>query len=366
MAKDILERSKKLFSRKRYGDVISLLEPVALDFDSSTYKNSFNFYFILGLSCLYTGDPGGASSYFDRARKIRMLDADLMVGQAAVYLQQGKTAEACGYYLDALRQVPDHPKAKKALDFLRRADSDDVARLVESGRIVRFYPELKKSSPPLFLGILAVFLVLVAAGSFFVGKTNQVYDERADLSSFTLSFEEKKNVTEQGGTYSYILTSRQILDSYESIKNYFNQYRDNAAQVEINRLLNSNASSSVRKKVRMLMDYLSEPGFDTIKDNYSYSQVSAEPVLYLDCWVVWKGMAANIIRTENSTDFDFLVGYDRKSDLEGMVRVHFPRALSFDQERPFELLGQIKKDGRSIIIDGSSIFQTIRQENDSN
>ena len=362
MAKDILERAKKLFFRKRYGDVISLLEPVALDFDSSTYKNSFNFYFILALSCLYTGDTGGASSYFDRARKIRMRDADLMVGQAAVYLRQGKTAEACSYYLDALRQEPSHPKAKKALNFLRWADDEDVSRLIESGKIVRFYPVLKKSSPPVFLGVLTAFLLLVAAGSFFIGKSNRVYSERADLSSFTLTLEEKKNPTETGGSYSYILTSRQILDSYESIKSYFNQYRDNAAQVEINRLLNSNASASVRKKVMMLMDYLSEPGFDTIKDNYSYSQVRAEPVLYLNCWVVWKGMATNIVRTDNSTDFNFLVGYDRNSDLEGVVRVHFPRALSFDQEQPFELLGQIKKSGGSVFINGNSIFQTVHPE----
>lgn len=365
MAKDILDRAKKLFFRKRYGDVISLLEPVALDLDGTAYKDSFHFYFILGLACLYTGDVGGASAYFERARKIKMRDTDLLVGQAAVFLRQGKTAEACSYYLDALRQDASHSKAKKALEFLRRADNDAVIRLIESGKISRFYPVLKKNaSPAPFIVAFVCLCAMTAVGSFFFKKSGGIYEARADLSSFSLSLDEKNNLTEQGGVYRYVLTAKQIEASYESIKTYFNQYRDNAAQVEINRILNSNASSSVRKKTRMLMDYLSEPGFDTIKDNYSYSQVSEDPALYLDCWVVWKGMAANIKRTENSTDFDFLVGYDRKSDLEGMVRVHFQRALSFDQEMPFELLGRITQDGTKIVLQGGSIFQTIRSGHD--
>ncbi len=361
MAENILDKAGRLFRKRRYGEVISLLEPVALAVDDPAYKNSFDLYFLLGMSCLYTGDTGGASAYFSRAWKINMRNPALLLAQAAVFLAQGKTAEACGAYLDALHQDPENKKAAKALEFLRKTEDDEVERFVRRGKAVRFYPAARKSRLRPVLAAAAVMLVCLVPAGFILARRAAV-PPRADLSAFSLSLDERRSAagSEQEGTYRYILTSSQIVDSYEAIKTYFNRFRDNAAQVEINRLLNSNASVSVRRKARQLMDYLSEPGFDTLKDNYSYAEVYEEPDLYLDCWVIWYGLAANVTRTENSTDFSFLVGYDRKADLQGMIRVHFPRALSFDPDRPFEVLGQIKSDGGHLFLQGSSIYQTVR------
>ena len=100
MAENILDKAGRLFRKRRYGEVISLLEPVALAVDDPAYKNSFDLYFLLGMSCLYTGDTGGASAYFSRAWKINMRNPALLLAQAAVFLAQGKTAEACGAYLE--------------------------------------------------------------------------------------------------------------------------------------------------------------------------------------------------------------------------------------------------------------------------
>ncbi len=71
MAKTVLERAKQAFYRKRYNDVITLLETNVIQ-----YRDSFPFYFYLGLACLYSGDVGGATSYFQRARQIKLRDPD--------------------------------------------------------------------------------------------------------------------------------------------------------------------------------------------------------------------------------------------------------------------------------------------------
>ena len=106
------------------------------------------------------------------------------------------------------------------------------------------------------------------------------------------------------------------------------------------------------------MDYLAEPGFDSIKDNYPYSTVTVDPYLYLDCWVVWKGMATNIKATPNTLDLDFLVGYDTRSKLEGIVSVHFQTFISVDPDKPLEILGKISSDNGKLVLKGSSVFQT--------
>ncbi len=364
MAKNVLDRAQKLYCRAKYGEVIALLEPVVLETTSddvlSVYRQSFELYFLLGMSCLYTGDTGGAWSYLERAGKIKPGNTDLILGRAAAAIIQGRIPNACGHYLEVLKRDPENKKAGKALEFLRRADDETVRRFVVSKKIFRFCPKAKRKKKPVLIAAAALACLALAIGAIFLTRSAEPQVERADLSAFTLSQDERRAATEQEGEYSYILTTRQVISSYEKIKTCFNDFRDNAAQVEINRLLNSNASASIRRKARELMDYLSEPGFDTIKDVYSYSQVASEPLLYMDCWVVWEGMAANITRGENSTDFSFLVGYNRNSDLEGIIDVHFARALSFDQERPFTLLGQIKNESGKIVLRGSSMYQTAR------
>ena len=364
MAKNLLDCAEKLYRSKKYAEVISLLEPVVLESTTddvlAVYRHTFELYFFLGMSCLFTGDTGGAMSFLERAGRIKPGNTDLILAQATAAVIQGKVPQACGHYLEVLRRDPANKKATKALEFLRKADEDTVRRFVVERKIFRFCPKPKKKVRGTLIVAAAIICLCAAGGALYFTQKPEEQVARADLSEFTLSVDERQAAVEQEGSFTYVLTSRQVVSSYELIKTYFNEFRDNAAQVEINRLLNSNASTAIRRKARQLMDYLSEPGFDTIKDVYSYSQVAAEPILYTDCWVVWEGMAANIARGDDSTEFSFLVGYDRNTDLQGIVQVRFERALNFDQERPFSLLGQIKAEGGKVVLRGSAIFQTAR------
>jgi hypothetical protein len=137
----------------------------------------------------------------------------------------------------------------------------------------------------------------------------------------------------------------------------FLDYRDEAARIRINRLLESNAAVSVKQKARLLSEYAAVPGFDTLKDRYGYSTVIAEPLLYRDVHVLWRGMATNLKEADRSTDFDLLVGYDTRSSLEGIVPVRFEFAVPVDVERPLEVLGRIALSGDKIRLVGLAIHQ---------
>jgi hypothetical protein len=357
MAQTVLERAKKAFYRKRYNDVITLLEPNVIQ-----YRDNFQFYLFLGLACLHTGDVGGASSYFQRARQIKLRDPDLLAAQAALFLRRGDTHQAVEYYLEALEYAPEHRLSKRSLDFIRKkGDDETISALAETGEISRFYPRIPRPVSPVRIIAMLFLCAFLAAGAFvglnwFEGK--QKTGMRADLSSLMLNSEERSIAVEMGGSYRYILTEKQVLESYSLARSYFQSYRDNAAQVEINRILSSNASAGIRQKSRLLMEYLSEPGFNTISDKYTYAEVTSDPPLYLDCWIVWKGMATNIRTTSDTLDFDFLVGYDTRNTLEGIVPVHFDTVLAVDPDKPLELLARIASEGGNLVLKGSSIFQS--------
>jgi tetratricopeptide (TPR) repeat protein len=357
MARTALERAKRAFYRKRYSDVITLLEPNVIQ-----YRDSFQFYYYLGLACLHTGDIGGASSYFQRARQIKLRDPDLLAAQAALFLRRGDTHQAVEYYLEALEYAPEHRLSKRSLDFIRKkGDEETLSALVETGKISRFFPRPRRSLP--VAPFVVAGILLAALGSFVLVGLPILAEKRnasvrADLSSLELDRDQRSHSVELGGSYRYVLSGDQVVKAYSDAQRYFQDYRDNAAQVEINRILSSNASAYIRQKARVLMSYLATPGFDSIKDNYAYATVLEDPPLYLDCWVAWKGMATNIRTTPNTLDFDFLVGYDTRNTLEGIVPVHFDTVLPVDPDKPLELLGKIALDNGKLKLAGGGIFQS--------
>jgi len=83
------------------------------------------------------------------------------------------------------------------------------------------------------------------------------------------------------------------------------------------------------------------PRFDTLKTNFSYADAAREPELYKNCYVIWSGMAANIINQKDSTSFDFLVGYENKTTLLGIVKVYCPFASDISNEYPLEVLARV-------------------------
>ena len=78
MAKDVLTLAWSSMRRRHFAAAIKMLEGKA-----HIYEDNFEYYLTLGIACLYAGDIGSASSYFQRARRIRLTESRLLLAQAA-------------------------------------------------------------------------------------------------------------------------------------------------------------------------------------------------------------------------------------------------------------------------------------------
>ncbi|MDR2101729.1 MAG: tetratricopeptide repeat protein [Treponema sp.] len=362
----ILTKATRLARRGNYNSAIKTLEP-----EVNRYYGSFRYYYLLGTSCLYTGDFGGALTYFKLAREIKMRDPSVLLGLAVLYLRRGETDRAVDFYLE-VQELDEHNRiAKKALRVIRKyAGLENLSHWLESGGLSRLYPPLpalpltlRRVGVPLAAILLTVLLTGTVLFKLRILPLPFRDAEREGLATSALAREEQDAPVQIGGSYRYILTINEVLNIYGEARTLFTQKRDEAAKVSLNRILESNASEPVKNKARILISYMEPPGFDTLQDRFTYGEVIKEPALYRDCYVVWRGMATNLDTRQNMTTLDFLVGYDTRSTLEGIVPVVFNFSVSVNPERPLEILGRVvpvlaaNASGQDIRLEGVALHQ---------
>jgi tetratricopeptide (TPR) repeat protein len=358
----ILTKAARLSKRRQYGTAIQILEPEVV-----RYHDSFRYYYILASSCLYLGDFSGAFTYFKRARDIKMRDPSVLLGMAILYLRRGDTARAIDFYLEVQELDPANVQARRALSFIKKhGDPENLEAWIESGKLSKLYPPLPKvplTAVDIIIPAAGLLLILALCLGIFYKVKNPSAPKRSGFDLANLEREDRAEPVQVGGSYRYVLTRQQVLDIYEKALDLFTDRRDEASKVELNRLLESNASESIKNKARILISYTELPGFDTLEDRYSYADVAREPWLYRNCYVIWRGMAANVFMPEKGTSFQLLVGYDTRSALEGIVPVEFDISIPVDLERPLEILGKVvpanSNDGQgmSLILEGIAIHQ---------
>ncbi len=362
MARTALDRAERLFAAARHAELISLLEPQV-----PVYRESARFYYLLGASCLRTGDVGGAGTYLKRAESLSPLDTDVILALSALELRRGDSKKAVDGYLRVLELKPGDRMAERGLALIRTEGSPEgLAELASSGRISKLYPG-SRSLRPLFIKAVAAAAIVAAlalAGIAAWRLVDGIADSRLprpEVAAVSLSRAERDSPVATGGSFRYALTEDQVLASFEKAKRYFQDYRDNAALIEINRILGSNASERVKEKASTLKDFVGKPDFRTIRDDPSYAEAARDPRLYDGCSVSWKGMAANVESRGGSTYFDFLVGYHDKNRLEGIAKAYLPD-LSVPVDRPLELLAKLKTSDGSIFLEASAIHELISAE----
>jgi tetratricopeptide (TPR) repeat protein len=369
MKKDpVLSGALRLAKKRKYDAAITLLEGEIV-----RYRDSFRFYYLLSILCLYIGDYGRAYIYLRSASELKNRDVNVMLGIAAINVKRGENGRAVDLYLKVLELDDKNKIAKRALSVLRKyAGSDKLSDWIESGGIKKIYPLLpKEEADKTKIIISAILCIAVVFILFIIALKTNIFnipafekEERAGFISSALEGGEKKDIVELGGAYETILTEKQVLAFYEAARKYFNNYDDNKARIEINRVMQSNASPSIKNNARILLRYIDENkiSFDTLKTNFSYAEVSKEPHLYAGCYVIWKGMAANITADANTTSFDLLIGYENRSNITGIVRALCPFAANLSSESPLELLGRIVPDsgGRTFNLEGVTLHQSLR------
>jgi len=362
----ILTKASRYARSGKFEAAIRTLEP-----EINRYHGSFYYYYILGSSCLRTGDFGGALTYFRLAHETKRREPMAILGLAALYLRRGETERAVDYYLDILEIDPKNHTAQKAMKIIRRqAGTDTFLNWLEAGKLPMLYPPIP------FPGfstkeILGAFAALIAVcfltfgfmvGLKYVPNPFLPRGSRQGVSALSLSREERMAPIQTGGSFRYTLTRVQALDIYERALSQFTVYRDEAARVNLNRILDSNAAEGLKNRARIIISYMEVPGFDTFKrgDNVAYNDVIEDPLLYNEVYIIWRGMAANVVASDTGVTFDFLVGYDTRKTVEGIVPVMFNQAIPLNPERPLEVLGRIIPAGPEgpIRLEGIAIHQS--------
>jgi tetratricopeptide (TPR) repeat protein len=364
----ILTKAIRLARKGKYDAAIKTLE-----LEVNRFHDSFRYHYILGVTCLRVNDFMGAFKYFNQAKGVKIRDSNALLGIAVLHLRRGETDRAIDIYLDIQDLEPGNVIARKALAIIRRyAGQNRLAEWIESGEFHKLYPPLPPVPPEprrIILSILATAGIL-ALGFFTLLQFKVITlpgsrGPRALVSGAALEAEDRRQPVETGGAYRYILTRNQVLETYERGLSLFSEYRDEAARLSFNRLIESNASEGIKSKSRLVISYMEIPGFDSFRrqDNFAYAEVIKDPTLYRGCHVIWKGMAANIQLFSSQTSFEFLIGYDTRQSLEGIVAVLFDRALLVNPEQPLELLARIVPvsgdRGETIRLEGLAIHQSL-------
>jgi tetratricopeptide (TPR) repeat protein len=361
----ILTRAIRLARKGNYHAAIKTLEP-----EVNRFHDSFRYYYILGVACLRVNDFMGALTYFKLAREVKIQDPNVRLGMAVLHLRRGETDRAVDLYLDVQETDPKNPVARKALAIIRRyAGQNRFAEWLESGEIHRLYPPLPRIPPDPGRLLVSSLVILGIAGIAFILllRFHVIYlpgsrGPRLLVSGTALEQEDRRRPVESEGDYYYDLSPNQVLEYYDRGLSLFTEYRDEAARLCFNRIVESNAAEGIKNKARQVMEYLAIPGFDTFKrqDNYSYGEVLDDPLLYQSGYVIWQGTATNVFISSPRTSFDFLVEYDIKS-MKGIVGVDFDRAVAINPERPLELLARIVRstDPGGFRLEGIAIHQSI-------
>lgn len=343
--KNNLKKARDLFSYGKYNEVLRLLEPLIFE-----YSESKTFFYYLGYSCLYVLDFHGAQSYFTKLLRIAPGNIDGLLGLAIIHVKRGELKDAASMYLRVLEYDRGSKEAKAGLKYLKlNQDEDRVFTFFDNGKFVKLLPKkTRKRSKVLFLAraVMVFFVFVIALGTAGVW-IRQILEKPTRPELQDISINDIASYRAQDGG-SINLEESEIKSILKNIYFHIDEYRDNRAQYEINTLLLSNATAEVKERARVFQKILKEPKLNTLTDNFSYEEVSDNPQLYHNCYVVWTGRAANINITQDKITFSLLVGYEDGNVLKGVVPAYIEFSTEIFQNMPVELLAQIESDGTGV------------------
>ncbi len=344
-----LKYASKLFYNKKYSQVIKYLESKIYQ-----YRNSFEFYFLLAYSCLFKKDYGGAYSYFKRAEQLNDENIDCLLGLAVINLRKKNIDETLELWLKIINIKPGNNQAKFGLDLIKKGKNPEEI-LDDEKLLKRLLPDYNKVNFTLIAILFFILVITITSFSIISNLPDKI--ERKEIediifpSSITYQMDKNNNL--------YTFNMDEVYEIFDKIRNYFNEYKENLAVVEINRILLSNAPLEIKDKVNMIKSYIKEPDFTNIRDIFSYNEVYEQPYLFNGCYILWQGKVDNLIITEEYIYFNFLIGYHDDKELLGTIPVYFDFEINIKNLDNIELLAKITFENNSLLLDGISYHKII-------
>ncbi len=343
MKNNNLKKAQNYYKTGNYSKVIRLLEP-----DVFNYRENDRYYYLLGTSCLFTGDYSGANSYIRRSLQINPVNSDTLLALAVIHLKRNNSKESIRLWLEVLDKHPENKFAKRGLNLLKKSGvPESVSDLFIKKNIRRLIPG---SRAVIFNRVLRTFLIIILAaalsgGLYFSAVKTINYIKNKNNLIPEIALNRNAAITADDGKYELELTEKEIIKTFERAREHFVDNRDNTAQIEINRILFSNASENVKDKAKLLQSYLKKPDFRYFKNTIDYREVAEKPYLFNNCYIKWKGKITNITVNDNNIDFDFLVGYENGKLLDGIIRVNVDFPILLEEDFSYEIIGRLNTSG---------------------
>ncbi len=344
-----LKRARRWLASGRSTKVIRYLEPKV-----PLFLEDPDYYAILGRSCLEAGLLKDADTYLNRGLQADPVNVEIRLTLAVNHLKRKDPAAAVRTWLEVLEDHRDDKYANRGLKTMKSITSQEAQdKFIASFSPRRFLPDIRSRWPAGILTVL-IILLLFLMGLYFLEEIGSVVSSLSDrthrLGSERFIVDQKGPLTTDSANIPYPMSDGEVTQTMKKAMKHFQAYEDNQARFELNKIMNSNASAEIRDQAEGLIESLREPEIEGFENSFDYADVESLPALYEGCWVLWRGMTANVLYDNDAIRFDFLVGFDEGRILEGRVPVEIP-FLTVMEPLPLELLARVenREDGFHLI-----------------
>ncbi|MBB6031721.1 tetratricopeptide (TPR) repeat protein [Borreliella spielmanii] len=362
----IINKAISYYNSKKYSQSIKLLEK-----EIFFYKNCYLYHYVLGMSYLRIGNLGNAQTYLKKAYTLNPSEPNIKQAIAILLVSQGKEEKAIQIWLKMIEENQEVEKSELSLEIIRKNPVKGSIFLKNSNLYEKLFPIIKTIPDKnltkliIIIAIGGIILISILAIYFIFYKqkttisTNWQAEINKNLNNIAtyiddIKINNKEKIKNDEGQFILILTSDEIKNSFEKIKDYLKTGKDNFARVEINKILNSNASESIKLKAKNLASFISRPDFIEFNEYLNLKDIKKDPAIYSNVYVKWEGIVNNIEKKDNIIQFDFYVGYN-KNVLSGII----PTKTTFDIDIGFkdsvEILGQIEYKKNKLTLNAITI-----------
>jgi len=368
--KNTLDKEKSLYiayslyKKGRYHRTLKVLS------DNSYYiKNKKEYPFLMGFAHLQIREFAQALPFLKRAKELNPVDARIDHVMAICALGLKQEDKALKVWLKLLDDNPRNTYAQQGLNILKKyADSDALDSFINSVDFDKMLPKLKLNLyfyiPKLnfnsfitfakfiiisfiVLGVLSSFVLFIKNSSLFNFDFNFLKITSPLREGYEkLTLEKGSSLIDKNINYQnkFHLNENNIKESYEKIKKYFNEHKDNLVQKEINLIEYSNANQEIKSKTKSLEQLLIKPTFADFTNSFTFDQIKAEPLLHNKTYIKWIGRVSNLEAFSNLLRFDFIIENPQNPrSIEGIIPCELSFALNYHLQNgmKIEVLAQV-------------------------
>lgn len=341
-----LKRANQYLLQGQLTKAIQILEPKI-----SLFLDNADYFYLLGRAYFCAGDIENAKLYLNRGLENNPKHEEILLMQACLAMKNRDTYNAIATWLRLENSGCRYSCLKYGLRQVRKMeDPEALYNFTRSRKFAKLFPSLpgyqkhrNLQNVRYIVLILSIVVSIWLIQSQIIPYVQYLRKSRQHNQKITLKgIETEEYIDFNDLNARYQLSSAELEDLTHQIRKNYDQHLDNVVQRDLNRIFYSNASNQVKTKFKIVESLLEKPEIHTLKNNFTFAEVSEDPYLYQNCYIIWEGKATNFIISNGKIQFILLVGYIDGSLLEGQVQVLLEELISLPSNEPLRIFGKIK------------------------